>query len=98
MCKRDERKCSDDSLMRGILEEDRAMLAHQFAVTALMRATLCGTQEEGDGEVTSAMVRAGCAELATYNDDFESTEDAVKRIYLAMRAADRLSQDRRWPV
>jgi hypothetical protein len=35
-------------------------------------------------EITPEMVEAGAYELASYNTDFESVEDAVVRIYEAM--------------
>jgi len=40
-----------------------------------------------DAEVTPAMIAAGRAELASFNDEYESAEGAVERIYRAMRAA-----------
>jgi hypothetical protein len=35
-------------------------------------------------EVTEEMIEAGVAEIATYNLDFESREEAVERIFVAM--------------
>jgi hypothetical protein len=37
-----------------------------------------------DCEITPEMIAAGALALAEWNDDYESDEDAVVRIYLAM--------------
>lgn len=37
-------------------------------------------------EITEATIRAGAAALATYSDMFESPEEAVLRIFIAMAA------------
>lgn len=49
-------------------------------------------------EVTPDMVRAGVAEIATYNTDFEDDEDAVTRIYVAMELARRALSSERTPA
>jgi hypothetical protein len=42
-------------------------------------------REEHDGiEISSELIEAGQDEIASYNPEFESDEDAVQRIYLAM--------------
>jgi hypothetical protein len=41
----------------------------------------------GDDEVTPAMIAAGVAALCSHNYDFESREDAVRRIYCDMVSA-----------
>ncbi len=38
-------------------------------------------------EITPEMIEAGCTEIASYNLDFESREDAVRRIYSEMEKA-----------
>ena len=40
--------------------------------------------ESDEPEITPEMVRAGVVELRAYNDDYESAEDAVRRIYQSM--------------
>ena len=40
-------------------------------------------------EVTPEMVSAGKSALLEYDDDYEFAEDAVVRVYLAMRSIER---------
>lgn len=42
-------------------------------------------------EVTPEMLEAGCTAMAGFNEDFESREDVVERIYLAMREVEKAS-------
>lgn len=42
------------------------------------------TKNEDEIEVTPEMIEAGVTELVGYNDDFESAEDAIRRIWQAM--------------
>jgi hypothetical protein len=40
--------------------------------------------EVREEEITSEMIKAGKIALSGYNEDYESADDAVKRIYLTM--------------
>jgi hypothetical protein len=51
-------------------------------------ATHCERDDDPENcaiEITPEMIEAGVAQLLGFNRDFESEEDAVMRIYMAMR-------------
>ena len=46
-----------------------------------------GADSTGEIEITPAMIRAGAREVARFNSDFHSEEDAAVRVYKAMLGA-----------